>query len=71
MKEFKGEGEHSVNELESICSSYKERLHQKQLVNQELLEALQGLVSQIGNEHVSEFMDHPLDYAKIIIKKAL
>ena len=45
--EFKGKGNHSVNELESICLDYKEKLHQKQLSNQELLEASIRLVELI------------------------
>lgn len=36
--EFKGKGEHSVNQLETIIEQQKEELHQKQIINQDLLE---------------------------------
>lgn len=40
--EFKGKGEHSVNDLEKICINQQESLHQKQIINQELLKENQS-----------------------------
>ena len=49
MKTFKGKGEHSVNDLEEMVIEKEEALYQKQLINQELLEALRAL-DELFNE---------------------
>lgn len=39
---YKGKGEHSVNELESIIEFQQEELHKKQIANQDLLKAVES-----------------------------
>lgn len=35
---FKGEGEHSVRELEKLCKEYVEYIHQQQIIKQGVME---------------------------------
>jgi len=44
MKQFKGKGEHSVNELEAIILEQQEILYQRQISKQELKKALEKVV---------------------------
>lgn len=37
---FKGKGEHSVKELEQICTDYEEYRYQQQLIKQDMLSSL-------------------------------
>jgi hypothetical protein len=38
---YKGDGEHSVKELQEICNKFKEYCHQQQLVKQKLIHEIQ------------------------------
>jgi hypothetical protein len=76
--EFKGKGNHSVHELERICIHQDECLHQKQLINQDLLKALTSCVMSMkvhpDNEPDSEFegfVNNGIDAINNATKKGL
>ena len=52
MTYFKGPGEHSVNELESLIEEREESLHLKQLRIQELQGAMQEFVDRVDKGEV-------------------
>ena len=48
---YKGKGNHSVNQLESICEEQKEAMYQNQLMKQEMLGALKGAIDIVDLWH--------------------
>lgn len=47
--QYKGKGEHSVNELEEMCSRFMERNHQQNIIKQGLILKVNNLQDKINN----------------------
>lgn len=40
---YKGDGEHSIKELQELCNQFKEYCHQQALIKQELINEIKSL----------------------------
>jgi len=63
---YKGKGEHSVKELEQICTDYEEYRYQQQLIKQDLLKSLievhetmwdKGLSAHFKSREIKQVID--------------
>ena len=59
------------DKLTEDFNTITQALNKQENINTEIFDALVDVVTQLSNEHCSEFMDEPLNKAKEVISKSL